>query len=278
MSSSRRILISAAVLLLMGAGCDLSKKIEWRLPFSLEKSLPSSDPAAATAAIALKSGLAFTVRPSKLGLSGAIDETFGLDERAMKVEVKEADPERRVSVAWSGASATGTAAFESYEDAHAMLLPAFWMDGATVAKANGGLWLSRGAYEELTGAGATEWRLGLAENAFSTLSKAMKTFYDLSAKLSGSATSSNPSIAPFMIKKTAVVEAYPLTVDGRIVLVRAVKATSWFADFLILENAADPLILKVTVNPVAAPALKSLATAEIRWEELGYEITSISRP
>ncbi|HTK60087.1 MAG TPA: hypothetical protein VL283_02680, partial [Candidatus Baltobacteraceae bacterium] len=140
-----------------------------------------------------------------------------------------------------------------------------------------GLWLSRAAYGELEADGTTEWRLGLAENAFSALAKAFKTFNDLSMKLSGSSTSTQLA-SPFTIRKTAVVEAYPMTVDGRIVLVRAVKATSWFADFLILENPEDPLILKVIVNPVAAPALKALGSAEIRWEELGYEITSISRP
>jgi len=273
----RIIIVLAAALLLTGAGCDLSQKISWRLPFSLEKSLPSSDPAAATAAVALKSGLSFTVRPSKLGVSGAFDEAFGLDARAMMVEVREADPEHSLALGWKTASATGSLTLGAYEGAHAMLLPAFWLKGDATAEDNGGLWLSRSAYDELEAGGKTEWRLGLAENAFSALSKAFKTFNDLSARLSGSATATQAA-SPFTIQKTAVIEAYPLTVDGRIVLVRAVKATSWFADFLILENRGNPLILKATVNPVAAPALKALESAEIRWEELGYEITSISRP
>lgn len=274
---TNRAIILAAALLLMGAGCDLSKKIEWRLPFSLEKALPASDPAAATKAIVLGSGLTFTVRPSALGVSGAIDEVFGLDERALMVEVTEADPETSLTLAWKTGSATGTLKLAQYGDAHAMLLPAFWLKGDSSAAANGGLWLSSDAYSDLVGAGKSEWRLGLAENAFSALSKAFKTFNDLSTRLSGSATATQVA-SPFTIEKTAVVEAYPLTIDGRIVLVRAIKATSWFAEFLILENPENPLILKVTVNPVAAPALKALESAEIRWDELGYEITSISRP
>lgn len=273
----KRIILLAAALLLMGAGCDLSKKIEWRLPFSLGDALPSGDPAAATAAIALEQGLELTVRPSALGVSGAIDEAFGLDARAMIVEVAHADPEKGVALLWKTASATGSLMLAEYAGAQAMLLPAFWPKGASSAEGNGGLWLSRAAYDGLAANGRTEWRLGLAENAFSTLSKAFATFNDLSAKLSGSATSTQVR-SPFTIEKTAVIEAYPMTVDGRIVLVRAVKATSWFAEFLILENRENPLILKVTVNPVAAPALKSLESAEIRWEELGYEITSISLP
>ena len=219
--------------------------------------------------------MTFTVRPSALGVTGAIDEAFGLDGKAMTVEVTEADPETSLGLAWKTASATGTLLLKSYEGAHAMLLPAFW-SGDAVAEANGGLWLSKAAYGELVEAGKTEWRLGLAENAFATLSKAFAAFNDLSAKLSSSSTSTQLA-SPFMIERKGVVEAYPMTVDGKIVLVRAVKASSWFADFLILENENNPLILKVTVNPVAAPALKALAAAEIRWEELGYEITSADR-
>lgn len=276
--NAARFAILAAALVLAGAGCDLSKKIEWRLPFSLEDALPAADPAAATAALALEPGLAFTVRPSRLGVSGAIDEAFGLDARALAVEVLESDPERSMTLAWKTASATGVLELGAYDGARAMLLPAFWIEGEASAEANGGLWLSRAAYDDLTiGAGATEWRLGLAENAFAALSKALTTFNALAAKLSASATST-PLASPFTIRKTALVEAYPMTVDGRIVLVRAVKASGWFGEFLILENRENPLILKATVNPLAEPALKALESAEVRWEELGYEITSISRP
>lgn len=268
--------LAASALVLAGAGCDLSKNIEWRLPFSLEKALPASDPAAATAAIALKPGLAFTVRPSSLGLTGSIDAALGNDMKAVRVTVTSAEP-GRTAVAWEGASASGTLAFASGASAHAMLLPAFWPSGAAVSESNGGLWLSGAAYAELRDAGTTEWRLGLAENAFSALSKAFAAFNDVASRLSGSATATSP-ISPFTTKKTGIVEAYPMSVDGRIVLARAVKASSWFADFLILENENNPLILKVTVNPVAAPALKALEPAAVRWEELGYEITAISLP
>ena len=270
------LILAASALVLTGAGCDLSKKIEWRLPFSLEKALPVGNPAAATAGIALEPGLAFTVRPSSLGLTGTIDEALGNDANAVRVTVTSVEV-GRTAVSWEGSSASGTLSFASDADAHAMLLPAFWPSGAAESGSNGGLWFSGEAYAELRDAGATEWRLGLAENAFSTLSKAFATFNDIASRLSGSATAT-VATSPFTVKKTGIVEAYPLNVDGRIVLVRAVKATSWFAEFLILENEKNPLILKVTVNPVAAPALRALEPAAVRWEELGYEITAISRP
>jgi hypothetical protein len=163
------------------------------------------------------------------------------------------------------------------QQARAMLLPAFWPPGKTMASKNGGLWLSRAAFDELERRGATEWRIGLNDDPLGTLSAAFKAFNALATELSASATATE-AVSPFTLTKKDVIDAFPLTIDGSLVLVRAVTASSWFADFVVLDNPDDPLILKVTVNPAASPALKALAPAKVRWDELGYEITSVSRP
>lgn len=270
----KRWLIAISLLPLLGAGCWLEQKVDWKLPFSLNPSAEIGDSAAASKAIALKPGLSFTVRPSTLGVSGSVAQVLGLDADAVQVQVKETDAERRV-IAWQGASATGTLAFEGYADAQAMLLPAFWPPGETTASGNGGLWLSHAAYDDLSAGRPTEWRLGLADHVLSSMSSAFQTFNTISAKLYGSATAAPELASPFSIKKTGTAEAFPLTVDGKIVLLRAIEASSWFGDFVVLDNPDDPLILKVAVNPAAAPALKALEPASVRVDELGYEITSL---
>lgn len=277
MTSRKTIPILAAALILAGAGCDLSQKVEWlpSLPFDIGRS--GQDTVLTTESIVLEPGLSFTVRPSVLGLSGSVDELTGIDARAMTVTVNGVEAERSLALAWKTGSSSGTLALDGREDARAMFLPAFWREGDAQAGDNGGLWLSRAAYDDLTVLGKTEWRLGLAEGVFAPLETAFKKFNELSARIFDSATGTGFS-NPFSMRKTAVVEAYPMKVDGRIVLVRAVKASSWFAEFLILENAKNPLVLKVTVNPLAAPALKAFEPAEIRWRETGYEITSIVNP
>ena len=271
------LLLPAAVLVLTGAGCALDQKIGLRLPFWPEQGAPADESATTSRSIAFTKGLAFVVRPSTLGVSGSVDQVLGLDSQAMNVRVEAADPERSAALEWTSASASGTLAMGAFAGAHAMLLPAFWQPGATTAEGNGGLWLSRAAYGELNAKGETEWRLGLADNALSTLSSAFKTFNAVSAGLFGSATAA-PELSPFTVKKTGEVDAFPLMLDGRVELVRAVTASSWFADFVILDNPDDPLILKVSVNPAASPALRALEPAKVRWDELGYEITSVMRP
>ena len=272
----RFLSIVSATLLLLGAGCVLDTKIGLPAWF-LRTGAPSENAAVAAWDLKLQNGTSLTIRPSVLGFTGALDEVLGDESRALHVTVREADPERFMRLVWKSASASGTLALRTYEGAHAMLLPVFWPLGEAEAKLNGGLWLSREAYDALKNDGTIEWRLGLAEQALASVSSAFKTFNDLSVKLSGSATSTQLS-SPFRLQKTGTSDSFPLMVDGRLTFVRVVRATSWFADLFILDNPANPLILKVVVHPAAQPALKALASTSVRWNELGYEITSIFRP
>jgi hypothetical protein len=281
----RRVLIIAVTILFCGAGCGLDQKIDWKLPFLWNPLTASGDAAAAARSIELKPGLSFIIRPSVLGVSGTVDQVFGLDENSLNVRVKEAGPDRR-TIEWQETSATGTDVMAhatstlsvcQYADAQAMILPAFWQAGQTTASKNGGLWLSRSAFDGLIAGQEVDWRIGLADNALGAISRAFSTFNELSTKYFGSATVV-PEISPFTVKKTGTADAFPLMIDGRLVLLRTLQASSWFADFVILDNAENPLILKVSVHPAAAPALKALEPARLRWEELGYEITSLARP
>ena len=272
-----RLLCAASVLILLGAGCAFDQPIGLGLPSWFPKlGAPKGDAATAATDFDLRPGTQMTVRPSTLGVTGAIDEALGNEERSIRVTVREFDPESAMRLEWKSASASGTVALSSYAGAHAMLLPVFWPNGDAKAYQNGGLWLSRDAFEALKIDGETEWRLGLAERTLAAVSSAFETFNRLSVTLSGSATSTALA-SPFRLKKTGTLDAFPLMIDGRLTLVRVVRATSWFADLFVLDNVDNPLILKVVVHPVAQPALKALAGA-VRWDELGYDITSVLRP
>lgn len=272
-----RFVILLSALLLSGAGCAPLQRLEDALAKVPWFGKPSSAAAEASRSIALAPGLAFTVRPSTLGVTGAFDEVIGDESRALRVTVREAAPEAFLAMTWEGVSATGTLALASYGDAEAMLLPAFWPAGEGEARRNGGVWMTRAAFETLQNEGAVEWRLGLAEQTLSAVSRAFQTFNNLAVAYAGSSTSSTAA-SPFRLQKTGTSDTFPLLVDGRLTLVRVVRASSWFADLFILDHPENPMILKVVVHAAAQPALKALEPTSVRWSELGYEITSISRP
>ncbi|WKZ29429.1 MAG: hypothetical protein QY323_01715 [Patescibacteria group bacterium] len=272
-----RFVILLSALLLSGAGCAPRERLENALAKVPWFGAPSNAASEASRSIALESGLAFTVRPSTLGVTGAFDGVIGDESRALRVTVREAAPETFLATTWESASATGTLALALYGDAEAMLLPAFWPVGEGEARQNGGLWMTRAAFETLQNEGGVEWRLGLAEQTLSVVSRAFQTFNTLAITYAGSATTSGAA-SPFHLKKTGTSDTFPLLVDGRLTLVRVVRASSWFADLFILDHPENPLILKVVVHTAAQPALKALEPTPVHWNELGYEITSISRP
>jgi hypothetical protein len=271
------LFFASVALVLLGAGCEPIEKLQTALAGLPWFGAPSSDASAAAHGIAFEAGLAFTVRPSTLGVTGAVDEVFGDESRALHVMVREAAPETFAALEWQTVSATGTLALVFYEDAQAMLLPAFWPPGAAEARHNGGVWMTRSSFASMQNNGKVEWRLGLAEQTLSAVSRAFQTFNALAVTYAGSSTSSAIA-SPFQLQKTGTSDTFPLLVDGRLTFVRVVRATSWFADLFVLDNPEHPLILKVVVHPAAQPALKALEPTSVRWNEIGYEITSLSRP
>lgn len=268
---------AAAALLLMGAGCQPVQRLQAALATFPRLRQPVHDAGEMSRTIEFKPGLSFIIRPTSLGVTGSVDEVFGEEGRLLHVTVREADPEASSLLEWKTSAATGTLELRSFEGARAMLLPAFWPAGTGQAVQNGGIWMSRAAFASLQGEGSTEWRLGLAERALSVVSEAFQTFNTLAIAYAGAASSS-PLGSPFQLRKAGTSNTFPLLLNGRLELVRVVRASSWLADLLILDHPENPLILKVVVHPVARPALMALEPASVHWKEMGYEITSISSP
>lgn len=267
------VIAAASVLLLSGTGCDWNRDLGWNLPPTIDRALPTSDPAAAAEALDLEAGMRIAVRPAAFAV-GDTAGALGFDARAMDVEVLEAKRDGALRLSWTSESATGSLALHSWSDVHAMLLPAFWPEGDTEATGDGGLWLSSTAYADLVAGRKAEWLLARPGRASAALEAAFDAAARASAFLSGSA-SGTPASA---IEKTALVEAYPLAVDGRITLVRAVKASGRLFDLVVLANPEHPLVLSVTPRAAALPALQALGSAGGRWPEPGYGVTSIRRP
>ncbi len=266
-------LVLAALVTLGGAGCSLERKIGVDFSFPSGTALTAAD---ASLGIPAQPGLRFTVRPSVLGVTGSVDQLLGLEERTLHVTLGEAAAARR-SLVWEGASASGTLDVSASDDVQSMLLPAFWTAGMQTASNSSGLWLSRSAYDALSASGTAEWKIGLADRTLTVAASALKSFNDLAFRFFRSATAV-PEISPFTLKETGTSETFPLTVDGRLLLLRTITASNWLADFVVLDNPENPLILKVAVHPAAEPALRAFASSPVRWEELGYEITEMTRP
>lgn len=252
----------AAALPFIGAGCDWKAFV--------------APPRETSVVLTLKQGLLFSLRPSFLGVTGTVSDVLGAGgDRTIRVTA--AEPGKTVSVDWETADEKGSITAREYAGSHDLFLPVFWKAGAAELAGNGVLWLSPEAYVELTDQGSTDVRLGLGGGALERAADLLASFNAVISRLSQSATSTAPALPePFLSAFKGESAVFPLRIDGTIENVRVILAKSWFADYVILKNPENPLVLKVTVNPLAAEALQVFAPLKIDTRTIGYEITSIS--
>ena len=274
----KRLILIAAVLLVMGAGCKsegiagfLGSKISLpKLPFGAT----AGDPDAAALAVRAEQGTTFRIRPTFLGVTGTVNDLIGSEEglRLAVVETRGADAE---SLRWTEGARSGSIAASKTAASDSMFLPAFWKDGETKLARESTVWLSPKAYAELTGSGKAEWRIGLAGTELGTVAAAIKNFNALASKLSASATATAAS--PFQLAATGEA-VIPLKVGGKVENVRALRAANWLADYLILKNPENPLILKVNINPLALGALDAFKALGVDPTKVGYEVVGVEPP
>lgn len=254
----------AAALPFLGAGCD------WKTLLKPPKEAATVPP--------LQEGLSFSLRPSFLGVTGTVSDVLGAEgERTVRVTAVE--PGKNFSLEWETTDESGSIAVREYAGSRDLFLPVFWKAGVAELAGNGVLWLSPEAYAELTDRGSTDVRLGLGGGALERAADLLASFNAVISRLSQSATSTAPALPePFLTAFKGESAVFPLRIDGNVENVRVILAKSWFADYVILKNPENPLVLKVSVNPLAAEALQVFAPLKIDTRAIGYEITSISSP
>jgi len=271
----KRIAIIGISLLLLGVGCsDLNKKISVQNPFITEE--PSHEQFEASShAIELKKGLNLSIRPTFLGITGTVNDILATEDGLTEVEITEADQSLKIS--WSRSDETnGTLNASKFSMADSMTLPAFWDEGDQEITYSGIIWLSSEVFEELTKEGQTEWGLGLSNNLLGTTSDLLRLFRSVADKIFEKDNTQEKIKSPFTIIAKGDPVVFPLRVNGKIENVSVILAEGWFANYVILNNPQNPLILKVNINPLAIGALDTFKDLGVDTQSVGYEVTTVS--
>lgn len=174
-------------------------------------------------------------------------------------------------------TATGTVMDISLKTPHSAYLPAYWSPGLNNLQGEkSGIWLSEDAFQELVRTRHTILNLGLFD---SEANQAARNVTDLKAALDRLRKQADED---GKFKDLTLLEAeedfieYPLQVNGRTVTVSAIKAKNWFGEIIVLNSAQNPMILKVTVNPLASGASDALGGNVALLDKLyGYEISNV---
>lgn len=274
----KRVFAFVLLLPLLGAGCDfdfdLNRKVTVRNPFQTED-VSVERFKERSLSLALEKDASYELRPTFLNVTGTVSDVLGHEDGLRRITVTEVEKEDLV-LEWSAKDGDtereGMIEAKDFRASQRMLLPAFWKEGGTELDKNGVIWLSPTAFRELRDEGRTEWQLGIGNTVTDAASSALQKFQEVVGKLFGEEEEARTA---FTLEKKGEIQAFPMRIDGKVDHLRAIQASSWFADYVILDNPANPLILKLNINSVAVGAMDAFIPLGVDTKEIGYEITAI---
>jgi len=232
--------------------------------------------------IPLGRNLRFFVRPTLMGLVPPVDsegygeafirvlrvDSAGLDVR---YEIKEriaqdakADDAPRIR--------RGEIHVTGFEDGTGITPPLFWPDGDWTA-ADGLIWLPRAGYQELIETGSCPWQIDYSAGAED------EAVAELRRHLNSQSTAEGVTSGEFHLTLESQ-DHYPCWVNGERTELPAQRAVDslGLAEYWILANEANPLLLKMSFIPPAAEAAASDHAADelgLLEAGIGYAIVEI---
>ena len=153
-----------------------------------------------------------------------------------------------------------------------ILMPEVWPEETITTDDNGVIFLSTQSFNELIENKKTDLSLGLTGNIFSQMKLYSYQAEEGVDKLKELVTkeeqeSSDP---PYELTAEDVFDKMKISINGEDLYIETIVSHNWFGEFVVLNNANYPLVLKMTPNPIAIGEgldFKSL---------FGYQITNIN--
>ncbi len=174
---------------------------------------------------------------------------------------------------------SGTVITDALGNAERVTMPSYWPEGEYDVRGaeNSVVWLSRAQYDELVSTRSSHIALGLFDSTLQSAIDFGDTVENALAKLQGNIATSDAQSNYDVTKLTAEGDwgVYTLLVNGTRSNVQVIEAKSLFADYVILANPENPLILKVSVKPLSL-GLGMLSTLSLINSLAGYHVTAIT--
>ncbi len=177
-----------------------------------------------------------------------------------------------------GVASTGTITSINLSRSHALYPPAFWRlkSRADLQKEKTALWLSDDAYMELSRTRRTVLNFGVLDEAMSSFVKNRKDLKPTFDLLRAKAADDGKRVDLTLMQAEEQDADWPLMVNGKKFTVKVIKARNWFGEVVVLDSRQNPMILKITLNPLfegASDAIKSNDSLKMLFD---YEVTGFT--
>ncbi len=294
-TSFRRAACFAATFSILGSGCSLptnlpgvSREPSGPKPASFEQLTPKQ----AAEKINFVGGSVLTMTQGVHGVGEKLAEKFGIGTigGTRDVVIEEYAPGNHAKVSWKFTTRvtpdpkdpkdSGIRQYVGFVNginllsSHRLYLPGYWVEGDQHAFNASGIWLSQEVYEDLAKIRNSSLDFGLLDPAqiglLTNLKEMTRALEALKVNLDAMGVKQD---ARHIVADSTHGE-WPLKINGRNVTVQVLKARNWFGEIVVLDNKKNPLVLKVTLNPLLLASLGAGSGVNF-LKTVGYEVTEI---
>lgn len=282
----------------LGAGC---LPPSFQIPSTLQQeSKPNGQkqstfealtPQQAAQKINLVSGSIVVMRQGFSGIVGTVAKKlgFGGGEGTRTIVIKRFAPGHSAEIEWtlttkgekkdekdSGVKRiSGSLAGIDLLRSHTLYLPGYWQEGERNAFGTSALWLGEIVYEDLSKLKSTTLNFGILDQELYSGLKIAKDIQTALQQLKIKVDNISERTDVYYMTADAEPSDWQLSVNGTNVTVQVLKARNWFGEIVVLNNKQNPLVLKVTLNPLALAAIDATIGKSFLKNGLGYEITEL---
>lgn len=219
------------------------------------------------------------------GIAGKLADAFNIggSEGERDIVIRSFSPSTIASIDWKLSTkakgetrqTTGSISGGDLGRSHTLFLPGYWRENDQMAFGTSLLWLSSDVYEDLAKLRNSSLDFGLFTPALIDQLPKSVEFTAALAKLKSTVNAIGNKKDVYYLEADKEPTQMKLVVNGKDVTVQTITARNWFGEIVVLDSKNDPLVLKVTLNPVALAAVDSVSGSNFLKEALGYEVTEI---
>jgi hypothetical protein len=180
---------------------------------------------------------------------------------------------------------TGTISSTTLANATTLQLPELWSEGDAGVSDTSLIWISQSQYDELVSTRSTQLSLGLFDESLMQVEEVTTSLTDYLDKIKNLWPGETPPELEQEESATSgllTVQAesdwgeYTLLVDDVRTTVQTIEARNAFANYTILANPDNPLILELRLTPLSQGNLEVLSPSGFVEGFGGYEVSAIN--
>lgn len=205
-------------------------------------------------------------------LSSKVEAESSIKARAEARRLKKPEPEPVMVDAVSMGKVIGF----NLNDSHSLFLPAYWPEKDNASPYDGsGVWLSGDVFDDLSRNRISTLSLGVLDPELQGAIAKVADFRNALSKLQSQVTKVESRIDINKMEGEKEIIEWPLKVNDQDTKVEAIRAKSWLGEIVVLNNSQNPLVLKVTLNPLASGTADLISGVTLLKALLGYEVTAV---